>query len=241
MSETNILVIGANGGIGAAVVEQFAQRFPHAHIHAVSRKTTQFSADNIRSHTLQTDSDDDIKQWLKDTKITFKYAVGAMGVLHSDDEAQALSPEKKLEDINEQQLLRYFKVNSIVPSLWIKHLVRYMDKSGSAICFVSARVGSIEDNKIGGWYGYRASKAALNMLIKTADVEYRRRTKNTAFVSYHPGTVDTGLSKPFQSNVKSNKLFTPDFTAERLVTILAETDVTAGPYFLDWDSKKVPW
>lgn len=241
MSKIHILVIGANGGIGTAVVEQFAQRFPEAEIHAVSRKETQFKGDNVRSHIVQTDNDEAIKEWLKQSKFTFKYAVGAMGVLHSDNNAMSLSPEKKLEDINEQQLLRYFNVNSVIPSLWVKHLVRFMDKSGSAVCFISARVGSIEDNKIGGWYGYRASKAALNMLLKTADVEYRRRTKNTAFISYHPGTVDTGLSKPFQSNVKSDKLFTPEFTAERLVNIVTDVDVTAGPFFLDWDNKKVPW
>jgi NAD(P)-dependent dehydrogenase (short-subunit alcohol dehydrogenase family) len=94
---------------------------------------------------------------------------------------------------------------------------------------------------MGGWYGYRASKSALNMVIKSASIEYRRRTKHTALASYHPGTVDTGLSKPFQGNVKSNKLFEPAFTAERLVNILANVDVNDGPYYLDWDNKPITW
>ena len=164
-----------------------------------------------------------------------------MGVLHGDHDGVMLSPEKKLEDLSQTQLLTYFRINSVVPALWLKHLVNHVDKSSSVVCFVSARVGSISDNRMGGWYGYRASKSALNMLIKTASIEYRRRTKHTALVSYHPGTVDTDLSKPFQGNVKQNKLFEPEFTAKQLVNILADVDVDQGPYYLDWDNKPIRW
>ena len=242
MNTQYILVIGAGGGIGAAVVARFAEQYPNGTVYAVSRSAIQFTFNNVQSHQIQTDDDNAISHWLTSLNgIKFSYVVGAMGVLHGEHKGVQLAPEKKLEDLNQQQLLTYFTVNSVVPSLWTKHLVRYVHKSHSAICFISARVGSIEDNKMGGWYGYRASKAALNMLIKSADIEYRRRTKRTAFVSYHPGTVDTGLSKPFQANVKTNKLFTPAFTAERLVSLVTSVDVTQGPYYLDWDNKSVPW
>lgn len=243
MSTTHILVIGASGGIGRAVVKQFASQFPSAVVHAVSRSKTDFSnVQNVTPYQIATDDETEVANWcasLGDVK--FSYVVGAMGVLHGDHKGVELSPEKKLEDLNLPQLSTYFQINSIVPALWLKHLVKRVDKTASVICFISARVGSITDNKMGGWYGYRASKSALNMLMKTANIEYRRRTKHTALVSYHPGTVDTGLSKPFQSNVKENKLFEPAFTAERLINILATLNVDDGPYYLDWDNKTIPW
>ena len=242
MTQGVILVVGAGGGIGRAVVEMFAQKYPDNKVYAVSRSKQSFTMSNVETHCVQTDDEGAIADWLSTLEQTkFKFVVGAMGVLHGEHNGVTLKPEKKLEDINETQLLTYFKVNSVVPSLWLKHLVNYVDKSASVICFISARVGSISDNRMGGWYGYRASKSALNMVIKSASIEYRRRTKHTALASYHPGTVDTGLSKPFQGNVKSNKLFEPAFTAERLVNILANVDVNDGPYYLDWDNKPITW
>lgn len=129
-----------------------------------------------------------------------------VGLLHD----RQLQPEKKIEQLDAAHLQKYFAVNSIIPALWLKHLPVLLDKKKPAqILFISARVGSISDNRLGGWYGYRASKAALNMLIKTAQVEYRRRFPDAVLISYHPGTVDTPLSKPFQDRVPEHKLFSP--------------------------------
>ncbi|MFC3093645.1 SDR family NAD(P)-dependent oxidoreductase [Alteromonas sediminis] len=240
MTENTILVIGASGGIGKAVVEAFSTAYPDSQVYALSRSDTEFAQKNVKSIKLDTGSEHAVAHWCQaNREMSFRYVVGCVGVLHSEE--SALSPEKRLEDISTEGLSQYFTVNTIVPAIWIKHLVNCVSKSASTVCFLSARVGSITDNKLGGWYGYRASKSALNMIMKTASVEYRRRTKHTGFVCYHPGTVDTALSKPFQANVKPEKLFSSAFTAERLVDILAKVDTDNGPYYLDWDGKPIQW
>ena len=109
-------------------------------------------------------------------KASIDLAVCCLGVLH--DEALGLSPEKRIEELNEQSLLRYFQINTVTPSLWLQGLLPHMVKGQqSKIVLLSARVGSITDNSLGGWYGYRASKSALNMMVKTAQVEFSRRAK----------------------------------------------------------------
>ena len=107
--------------------------------------------------------------------------------------------------------------------------------------FFSARVGSISDNSLGGWYGYRASKSALNMLIKCAQIECQRRAKNITLISYHPGTVETELSKPFQSKVPTGKLFSTDFTATQLLQIIPNLTPENGPHYIDWQGNVIPW
>ncbi|CAN0507506.1 unnamed protein product, partial [Discosporangium mesarthrocarpum] len=121
----------------------------------------------------------------------------------------------------------------------LKPLLR--GKRDRVITVMSARVGSIDDNERGGWYAYRASKAALNMLFKTAAIEYRRTAKQTRFLAFHPGTTDTPLSQPFQKSVPPDKLFSPEFVAERLLGL---TDALPGSdlvQFLDWDGEAVAW
>jgi NAD(P)-dependent dehydrogenase (short-subunit alcohol dehydrogenase family) len=128
-----------------------------------------------------------------------------------------------------------------VPALWLKYLVKVMAKDKASIVFFSARVGSISENGLGGWYGYRASKAALNMFVKTASVEYKRRSPNTTLACYHPGTVDTNLSKPFQANVKQGKLFTVDFTVSKLLHHMEGFDAEQSPYYIDWEGKTIQY
>ena len=113
--------------------------------------------------------------------------------------------------------------------------------SQSKIILLSARVGSITDNKLGGWYGYRASKSALNMLVKTAQVEFSRRIKKCTLVLYHPGTVDTKLSKPFQGNVPPGKLFSPEFTAMQMLQCVESLQSEQAPHYIDWKGDNIPW
>jgi len=105
----------------------------------------------------------------------------------------------------------------------------------------SARVGSVSDNRLGGWYGYRASKAALNMMLKTASVELKRRAKGVKLVSFHPGTTDTSLSKPFQKNVPEGKLFTPDFVAQQLLSLESRLVLDGELSYLDWQGQEIPF
>ncbi|NVK55013.1 MAG: SDR family NAD(P)-dependent oxidoreductase [Alteromonadaceae bacterium] len=239
----NLLVIGANGAIGKAVIEQLAETFSDARIFAVSRTTPTISdALQNRVVPVKLDSQDEtaIIRWLEqctDDNIRFHHVVCTTGILHDDE----VAPEKRLEDITSDALHHYFAVNTVIPALWLKHLVNFFPAEHSSFTVLSARVGSIADNRLGGWYGYRASKAALNMLVKTAAVEYGRIAKHTSLICYHPGTVDSALSEPFQRNVKPEKLFTPAFTATQLVSIIEQRKVDNSPYFVDWDNKAIAW
>ncbi len=238
------VVIGASGGIGKAVVNNLDEQGEE--IYALSRhgERDQGWSNNVHVRALDSHDESAIQAFvtaLKEAGHTVSLAVCTIGVLHGKAGDTSLFPEKKLEDLNPEQLTAYFTVNSILPAMWLKHLVDIVDAEKAAIVCLSARVGSISDNRLGGWYGYRASKAALNMLLKTAAIEYQRRNKTTTLVSYHPGTVDTGLSEPFQANVKPEKLFTPEFTAEQLLTHISQLDSQASPHFIDWDGKPVDW
>lgn len=239
------LVIGSNGGIGKAVTQELADRFPNDTVYALSRSQSESPvATNVSTREIDTADESLIKQWLADCKqdkVRFATVICCTGMLHGEIDGRRIRPEKRLEDISREQLLAYFDANTVVPSLWLKHLVNHMVSSNAYIALLSARVGSISDNKLGGWYGYRASKAALNMMLKTSQVEYGRRSPNTTLVSYHPGTVDTGLSKPFQANVKPEKLFTAEFTARQLLSHLPLLNRELAPHFIDWDGQTVSW
>jgi NAD(P)-dependent dehydrogenase (short-subunit alcohol dehydrogenase family) len=160
------------------------------------------------------------------------------GILHSE----TLWPEKRLEDISAEALQSVFQANTVVPVLWLKLLHRLLkSKQRCVVAALSARVGSIGDNHLAGWNAYRTSKAALNMMLRTLAIEYGRRVKNVKIISFHPGTTDTALSKPFQASVPSDKLFTPEFVAERLCGIMDEAEIDGQLSYLDWDNKSIPW
>lgn len=131
-----------------------------------------------------------------------------------------------------------FAINAIGPALVAKHVLPLLPREGKAVfAALSARVGSISDNRLGGWYGYRASKAALNQLIRTLSIELARQRKDAICVGLHPGTVDSPLSRPFQSSVE--RLFTPMFAAERLLTVIEGLDVTQSGQLLAWDGSTI--
>nr|WP_136252642.1 SDR family NAD(P)-dependent oxidoreductase [Ningiella ruwaisensis] len=240
--QSNVLVIGASGGIASALLKQLNE---DEHVHSlvsVSRSDVAPLSDKHQHHVFDSSSEAKVEAFVKEQKgkQRFTHVICCTGVLHSSGKLM-LKPEKRLEDINAEQLSEYFRVNTIVPAIWVKHAVNIINKDKATIIVFSARVGSISENRLGGWYGYRASKAALNMIMKTAAVEYKRRSPNTALVCYHPGTVDTELSKPFQANVKPSKLFTPDFTVEQLIKHTLSLDPEDSPFYLDWEGKTINW
>jgi NAD(P)-dependent dehydrogenase (short-subunit alcohol dehydrogenase family) len=162
----------------------------------------------------------------------------AAGVLHGD----GFGPEKRLEDLDPAVLQRVFAVNAFGPALMLRHFHPLMARDGKAVfAAISARVGSIADNRIGGWYAYRASKAALNQLLRTASIEFARRHKNAIVVALHPGTTDTGLSRPFQANVPEEQLFSVDKTVGHMLSVIdgLSTDDSGG--FFAWDGQPIEW
>jgi len=240
--KNNVLIVGASGGIASALIEQYCNE--GAQVFAVSRAPAAdvLQSENVSYHQLAEQNDKAISNFVRQLAkqdVTLTTVVITTGFLHRDSDG--IHPEKRLEDVSEHALAAYFETNSIIPALWLKHLVNIMSKEGSTLVCLSARVGSISDNGLGGWYGYRASKAALNMLVKTASVEYKRRLKDVMLVCYHPGTVDTGLSKPFQKNVAAKKLFTPEFTAKQLIHHLSALNRDQACHFIDWNGEVVTW
>ena len=161
-----------------------------------------------------------------------------VGVLHN----QNLSPEKSLRQINPENLIYSFQVNSIGAVLLAKHLMPLFNKTERSIfASISAKVGSIGDNRLGGWYGYRASKAALNMFLKTTAIEYNRRCPKTIVVALHPGTTDTRLFQPFQKNVPTGKLFPVEKTVHLLSQVISNLEQKDSGEFFSWDGSQLPW
>lgn len=238
------LVAGASGGIGAALVVAFLTDPTIERVFAVSRSQTPPIA--LRSHPrlvwLCCDYSEasmlQVRDQIQALRPTLLRVALCHGVLHGEH----LAPEKRLEDLDAVALQTVFAANAIVPVLWLKVLRKLLSHAQHCkVAVLSARVGSIGDNHLGGWYAYRASKAALNMLLKTAAIEYSRRSENVKLLSFHPGTTDTPLSKPFQSSVAADKLFTPDFVAAQLIALMTAADIDGQLAFIDWNGQSIDW
>ncbi len=147
-------------------------------------------------------------------------------------------PEKKLDDINPDQLAEMFNTNTIGPALTIKHFSKLLDPQHGVMATLSAKVGSIEDNRLGGWYSYRASKAALNMMIKTASIELARTKPNVALIALHPGTVKSNLSQPFRGQQIGRD---PLDAVSDMFQVIARTKKEDSGSFLTYSGEKLPW
>lgn len=239
-----VIVIGASSKIAIALIKRFSTVDSSTDVVAISRqlKPLQSAGFDTNVTLLQSDySDKSIRgicEQLKPRKGQVSHVFICNGILHNAD----IFPEKRVDDISADNLHGVFAVNTVIPMLWVKYLKPILaGKRDCVLTAFSARIGSIEDNQRGGWYSYRASKAALNMLMKTAAIEYARTAKGLRFLIFHPGTTDTPLSKPFQKFVSKDKLFTANFVAERLLSLVTQGVSDKGIQFLDWDGKSITW
>jgi NAD(P)-dependent dehydrogenase (short-subunit alcohol dehydrogenase family) len=244
MNKKATLIVGANSDIGKAL----ALKTVHAEgrqLIIVSRDISFYQQSLFKQATLiKVASYDDahinnVVDTIKATNVNIISRVFIChGVLHSSD----YQPEKRLEDFSTDAYIKVIHANTITPMLWLKYLTPILtSKHSCKIIVFTARVGSISDNKLGGWYSYRSSKAAMNMLIKSAAIEFARRAKNIKLISFHPGTTDTPLSKPFQQNVPKGKLFTCDFVANNLLKIIDNIEINGEASFIDWEGKSISW
>jgi NAD(P)-dependent dehydrogenase (short-subunit alcohol dehydrogenase family) len=166
--------------------------------------------------------------------------VNCAGVLH--DASRALAPEKRLADLRAESLLHAYALNAMGPLLVARHFERFLAHAERAVfASISARVGSIGDNRLGGWYAYRASKAAQNMFTRTLSVEWARSRRNVICVALHPGTTNTDLSRPFQANVPAGKLFDVDRTVRQLLAVIDALQPADSGSFRGWDGAPIPW
>ncbi|KUM52048.1 SDR family NAD(P)-dependent oxidoreductase [Rheinheimera sp. EpRS3] len=233
----SVLVIGASKGIGLALARHYADA--GATVCVISRQNN--SVGNAGLH------------WLQDPLLSEEHSAQAVkqallyqpdtificnGVLH-DDKAM---PEKTIRQLDTAILAQRFLTNVQVPALYLKLLFPYLSKQANVrVLALSAKVGSISDNALGGWYSYRISKAALNMLVKNFSIEVGRLNKTAAIVSVHPGTTDTALSEPFQQNLPQGQLQTPAATAQRLARVAAGLNAEKTGLLLNWDGTALPW
>ena len=230
-SPLRALVFGAGGGIGAAFAAELAAHPRVARVYSAAR-----SASPPWNFTLQDEASIAAVVAAAAAEGPLDLVIVATGVLHN---AQ-LRPEKSWRSLDAAALAEAFAVNATGPALIAKHALGHLRRDAkSAFACLSARVGSIEDNRLGGWHAYRASKAALNMLVRTFAVELRQRNPGALCVALHPGTVDTALSKPFQSGVDPAKLFTPTHSARALLGVLDRLTPADSGRLWAWDGQPI--
>ena len=236
------VVIGAGGGIGRAFVDALATDAAVGRVEAFARRPLPDLGRKVRTHGLDLTEDAslDAAAALLGEGPPLDLVIVATGMLH--DEVRGVAPEKTWRHLERAALERAFAINTIGPALVAQRLLPLLRRDAKAVfATLSARVGSIEDNQLGGWYAYRASKAALNQLVRTFAIELGRRAPHAFCVGLHPGTVDTGLSKPFQGNVAEGKLFTSGDAAARMLAVLDGLKPVDTGRLLAWDGERIPF
>jgi len=231
-----VLVIGINSAIGDAIAKQYEQTYQIVgiarDIHKANHQYTLVQSNYSETELLE------IQETLKGISSEYALIINCIGLLHN----AIVQPEKALRNLSERSLSEYFYVNATLPALLLKFFTPLLSKNNQCVyANLSAMVGSISDNKLGGWYGYRASKAALNMLTKTAAIELSRSNKNAAIIALHPGTTKSKLSAPFTQNYPDEKLYSAELTATRLKKVLESITPKQSGSFFHWDGKQLEW
>ena len=221
------LIIGSSGTIGSAFIQLLQSNPACSEVVGVHRHS-QYPLDYQNPASIESCANSLSAQG------SFQLIINTTGVLHSND----WMPEKKLDDVNAEQLMELMKINAIGPALTIRHFSPLMDPQNSVMVTLSAKVGSIEDNRLGGWYSYRASKAALNMLIKTAAIEWARTKPNAVLIAMHPGTVNSRLSKPFRGEQIGRP---PNDAVRDMFAVIENLTKEDSGSFVSYSGEKLPW
>lgn len=237
----NVVIIGASGAIGSALLDALAARAGVDRLYAICRSGSGINRPPASTTLLSMDltCEREIEAAAAQCAQSgpLHMVIVATGLLH---DGATLAPEKSWSAIDADGLHRLFMVNTIGPTLVAKHFLPLLDRHNrSVFAALSARVGSISDNRLGGWYGYRASKAALNMIIKTLSIELRRKNPTAICIGLHPGTVDSALSKPFQGNVENKKLFSATQSAQYLLQVLDAATPEQSGRVLAWNGDEI--
>lgn len=236
----NVAVIGSTGGIGTALCARLLQDPATATLHSLSRNPQSIADSRVRALSLDLCDERSISRAADKVAASgpLDLVIVATGILHEGH----MQPEKSLRDIDAEKMRRVIEVNTIGPALLAKHFLPHMRRQGKSVfAAISARVGSIGDNRLGGWVSYRASKAALNMVLKTMAVEHARRWPDGIIAALHPGTVATDLSQPFSSRVPADKLFSADTSAAHLLSVIDQLRPGDSGGFFAWDGSPIQY
>jgi len=233
----NIVIVGATGAIGKAFLEHYLKDESVENVFAFSRKKIRFENRKIKSFELDIENQTSIEgaaQNIKDYPIDT--IIVATGILHSEN----FGPEKSIREINYSTMAKVLAVNTIGPALIGRYFIPLLRKDAkSVLAFLSARVGSISDNKLGGWYSYRASKTALNQIIKNFSIELKRTNPKAVVLGLQPGTVDSNLSEPFKKNVPKGKLFSPEQSREFLSDVIEKASIEDSGNLIAYDGEVI--
>ena len=227
MKQNKALVIGASGGIGAAFVQLIDSDPIYQSVTGLHRGAA-IPIDLADAVSIEAAAR------ACEALGPFQLVINAAGLLHS----AAFMPEKKLADLNAAQLQATFAINTLGPALVLRYFSPLLAREGAVMAMLSAKVGSIGDNRLGGWYSYRSSKAALNMLIKTAAIELRRTQPNTVLVALHPGTVNSRLSQPFRGAEIGREA---TLAAAEMLALLAGLTPADSGSFISYSGERLPW
>lgn len=235
------LVVGGTGGIGAALIAEISRRGLAGRLSAWARHPGDSGPAPVSWRAVDVTDEDAVRsasEHLDDVDLVLV----AIGILHGDSPGGvAIRPEKTIRALDPAAMAYTFAINTIAPALVAKHVLPRFPRDRRAVfAALSARVGSIGDNRLGGWYSYRASKAALNQIIRTASIELAVRHPLAVCVGLHPGTVDTPLSKPFQGGRDPHQLFPPDRAAAHLLDVVARLTPSGTGECYDWKGEAVP-
>jgi NAD(P)-dependent dehydrogenase (short-subunit alcohol dehydrogenase family) len=236
-----VVIVGANGGIGSALVDTLASDERVAQVFALSRRSATGAGALVEPVIVDITDEQSVRSaaTICGEPGPVDLVVIATGMLHRPADIQ---PEKRLKDIDSSAMEEVLCINTVAPAILAKYLLPVMRRDHKAVfAAISARVGSIGDNRLGGWASYRASKAALNMLIRTFSIEHSRTHPESLVLALHPGTTDTALSRPFQKNVPAGKLFSPQFTATRLLQVIDNLRPEASGGFFAWDGEPIDY
>ena len=231
----NVAVIGSSGAIGKAFLNQYLKDSSISNIYAISRTHIETNDERIKYIQMDITDEKSVENAAKTIKEKYlDQIIIATGILHTS----SFGPEKSIRDISVNKFVEVLTVNTIGPALVGKYFLPLLNKKNkSVMAFLSARVGSISDNKLGGWYSYRASKSALNQVIKNFSIEIRRTNLNAVIIGLQPGTVKSKLSEPFQKNVKEGALISAEESVTKLFKVIEGSSNTDSGSLLGWDGK----
>lgn len=231
-------VFGASGGLGAALTSLLAARDDVAQIHALARSSLP-ATDKVTPHQFDLLDEASIAAACARIGAPLDLMIIATGRLVRED---GTGPEKSWRALDAAGMAEMFAINTIGPSMIARNVIPLLPRDRPAVlAAISARVGSISDNRLGGWHTYRASKAALNMVFRNLAIELSRSHPQAVAVTLHPGTVDTPLSRPFQRGVPAEKLFTPERSARYLLDVIAGLSPKQSGNLIAWDGSEIPF
>jgi len=233
----SVAIIGSSGAIGRAFLDAYIADKEISNIYSISR--TEVELNDERIIHINIDVTDEVSVKAAASKIgenRLDKLIVATGILHTE----LFGPEKSIKDIKIENFVKIFSVNAFGPALIGKYFLPLMKKDKKSIAaFLSARVGSISENKLGGWYAYRASKSALNQIIKNFSIESKRTNPTGIIIGLQPGTVKSKLSEPFQKNVKKGKLLLPKDSVKSLIKVIESVMQNDSGKIFDWKGEEI--